>query len=668
LFARLEEAAATGIPGGRATGAEALRRAAVARAAGRHAEAKRRCLAVIDEARAAADGVLFGRAALELGSEIRAATIDPGLVEALREALALLGDRDPDLRCRLEGRLAGALQPAKDPQVPIQMARAAIAAARARGEPGLLGEVLHTAGSALVDLAPLAERLALGTELATLAESQGDSARALAAHARLALDTAEAGELAAFAEHVAEARRLSLDLGHPRRRWRALFLESMLALARGDVETSERCVVEVQQLADLTDDPGLARTLPAHVFYRDILLHRDERVRESVPGIAGALDGVPFGEAILTAVVMGAAARFEDVAGTRAPWARASRVPPFGELRLILAEAAALVATDEERRAQRDGLVPLAHAHVASGHVPVTYEGPVLRAIALLDASLGEHAAAAGKLASLLPPLRAAGFRAWVAQISYDLGRILADDGRVPEATAALREAVDLAAAIGMPGLLVRARARLERLDATAPPPAPASTPPCGPDDPRGEAARAQTNSPVEAPLLLAREGDVWRIEHQGRSVRVRHSRGVELLARLVERPGEEVHVLTLSSDGGGVLVEGDTGEALDTHALAAYRDRLAEIDAELDASQATGDLGRTARLRHEREAIDAELARSVGLHGRSRPNASASERARVNVQRRLKEAMGRIAVTDPDLGAHLQAAIHTGTFCCYRP
>jgi len=57
-----------------------------------------------------------------------------------------------------------------------------------------------------------------------------------------------------------------------------------------------------------------------------------------------------------------------------------------------------------------------------------------------------------------------------------------------------------------------------------------------------------------------------------------------------------------------------------------------------------------------------------VGLHGRVRPNASASERARVNVQRRLKEAVGRIADADPALGAHLAAALHTGTFCCYRP
>jgi len=37
-------------------------------------------------------------------------------------------------------------------------------------------------------------------------------------------------------------------------------------------------------------------------------------------------------------------------------------------------------------------------------------------------------------------------------------------------------------------------------------------------------------------------------------------------------------------------------------------------------------------------------------------------------VQRRLKEAIGRIAELDPALGRYLEQAVRTGTYCCFRP
>ena len=49
-------------------------------------------------------------------------------------------------------------------------------------------------------------------------------------------------------------------------------------------------------------------------------------------------------------------------------------------------------------------------------------------------------------------------------------------------------------------------------------------------------------------------------------------------------------------------------------------------------------------------------------------PRGSNVERARVNVQRRLKHAMQRIAEECPAAGKHLEWAIRTGSFCSYRP
>ena len=79
-------------------------------------------------------------------------------------------------------------------------------------------------------------------------------------------------------------------------------------------------------------------------------------------------------------------------------------------------------------------------------------------------------------------------------------------------------------------------------------------------------------------------------------------------------------------------------------------------------------DPARAARARAEREALADELARGVGLGGRERVAGAAAERARVNVQRRLKDALDRIAAADPALGKHLARSIKTGTFCSYEP
>jgi hypothetical protein len=142
----------------------------------------------------------------------------------------------------------------------------------------------------------------------------------------------------------------------------------------------------------------------------------------------------------------------------------------------------------------------------------------------------------------------------------------------------------------------------------------------------------------------------------------------MELLARLVERPGEELHVLALASDAGATLVEGDAGDVLDAQARREYQVRLAELDGELADAERDHDLGRKTRLGRERDALETELSRAVGLGGRSRAAASATERARVNAQRRLKDAIARISDVDVALGARLGAAVHTGTYCCFRP
>ena len=130
---------------------------------GAGARSRALCLAAAGAARQLGDPDRLARAALAYGAELRIAVVDPILVALLEEALAAL-EATPaaasaadslrlGLRVRVMARLAAAKQPAPDPQVPIGLARAAIALARGLKDPETLLVTLHSAGSALVDYA-----------------------------------------------------------------------------------------------------------------------------------------------------------------------------------------------------------------------------------------------------------------------------------------------------------------------------------------------------------------------------------------------------------------------------------------------------------------------------------------------------------------------------------
>jgi len=44
------------------------------------------------------------------------------------------------------------------------------------------------------------------------------------------------------------------------------------------------------------------------------------------------------------------------------------------------------------------------------------------------------------------------------------------------------------------------------------------------------------------------------------------------------------------------------------------------------------------------------------------------TERARVNVQRRLRDAIKRVTAQCPAAGRHLDRSVRTGTYCKYDP
>jgi hypothetical protein len=106
----------------------------------------------------------------------------------------------------------------------------------------------------------------------------------------------------------------------------------------------------------------------------------------------------------------------------------------------------------------------------------------------------------------------------------------------------------------------------------------------------------------------------------------------------------------------------------IDATARDAYRNRLAEIDAELDEADQHADTARSTRLVEERDALVEQLTGAYGLGGRTRRTGTTAERARTAVRSRIRDAMRRIEAAHPALGRHLSRSIRTGTFCVYQP
>jgi pimeloyl-ACP methyl ester carboxylesterase len=204
---------------------------------------------------------------------------------------------------------------------------------------------------------------------------------------------------------------------------------------------------------------------------------------------------------------------------------------------------------------------------------------------------------------------------------------------------------------------------------------------------PPADSAKSQSAS-EEQGGVFRREGEFWTIACWDKTFRLKDVRGLAYIAYLLGHPREELHVLSLASNSGSsqdALPEtsngeeathsdltvgrmSDAGEMLDAQAKADYKRRTAELREQLEEARELNQLERVDQLEEEIEDLVRELSRAVGLGGRDRRAASASERARINVTRAIKVALERIAEHNPALAALLTSGIRTGTFCSYTP
>ncbi|BDG05646.1 ATP-binding protein [Anaeromyxobacter oryzae] len=570
---------------------------------------------------------IFARAALARGAEFMSGGVDPRLVELLEAALRL-GPGSEALRAQVTARLAAAMMPTLHAERPLALAREAIAQARAVGDPRVLAQVLSTARGAFTPAQDLDERLGLDRELASLAAAIGDRILAVQAHGRLALLAVEEGDPGAVEVQLRIQRELADATRVPQHQLRAASTRLLWATLRGDEEEVARAEREVCELVHRVDDQRGLAVLEAN-------RHARARLRGDTDEASAALARM---EALLAPDPMGA---------WSSPIRRAAALADQGRL--------------EEARCELSRFAPEGPLAALSAL------GPALLGLALpICLRLGDAEVLRSMYERLLPfGARNAvnvGLLVCDGPVAYHLGCLAERLGDRDQAAAHLREAVALCRHCGFGLLEDRARRALEALGPGAPARAPEAEPP-----PR-----------------LHQDGEFWTLSHGGRQARLRDSKGLHYLAALLRDPGRELHVgdlVTLAAaqaDASGVAElrasglavdgPGDAGELLDARAKAAYRRRLEQLKDALEDAEERGDREGVARLEHERDVLASELARAVGLGGRDRRASSISERARVNVQRRIRDVLTRVAEVDPALARHLELHVKTGVFCSWKP
>ncbi|HTV19755.1 MAG TPA: AAA family ATPase [Polyangiaceae bacterium] len=676
---------------------------------GRRDRAELACARAVELARSLGDGELLARAALALGAESHLGSTDLTITRLLERALVALPEEDGALRALVSARLAAARQPALDPEAPMALARDAVAMARRLADATLRLQVIHAALGALMDFAPAEERAVLNAEALELATQLGDRPRALSAAQRLAFDRIELGDGVGFEQALARHEVLAAEVGQPRYGWVPAMFRAMRADWQGDRSRADYWEAEARSIREQGGGEGAA-LVPERALCR-ALLHLDE--------------------GCLAQFVAGRAARSADASGTiwlsalQATWrgqpdaagAGLDTLAARGLGRFVGRPASSALGVDRGASPHDGAAVAsdLASSHaIGLGylHMPeiavelACHRGDVAWANALyaellpsagkpfLVTTLGfslhgsvDHALMrlsavaqswdvarrhASNAIELCSRLRA---RPLLARIHLDAcTHACAERERVTSsaqhaeltraATEHLGRARALARELGWNDWLDRCASAERALQDT-----PGRVEP--PDEPRPGAARGDAGgdrgSAASGALRLVLEGEYWTLTAGAELCRIADGRGMQMLARLVEQPGRELHVLELSGSALGVAGS-DAGEVLDGRARAEYQGRLRELKLELDEAEAFNDMGRRERLAAEAEALVRELSRGFGLGGRSRRSASVVERARVNVRRRLTLALRHIRAASPALGEHLEASLRTGVRCVYLP
>ncbi len=584
-------------------------------------------------ARVSGDGELMAEAALVYGAELLGGRTDPQMIQLLENALAALPEEPSSLRARCLARLGSALVPGSPDRHmrALGLAREAIAMSDALGDDETRYRVLQWAIPAVGFTIPASERAPYVRLLVDFAERLDDPVGALRARHLMLIHAVEEGSARSALDALG---RTVHTLGRPYYAWRLPLGRAIVALSEGRLDEAKR---EADSMWQAGGEVGVQWVEPMWALMQLSLMYAYEDPNALVE-LDPRSDSIVQGTAFRSYFFAWHSAMRRDLDGARRHLAESPQIPTRGPLALAAGEVAYRLGD----RALAEKVLDVARQDGEPHKNPFVWGpsgamcgGPTALVLARCARTVGEVDEAMALLETGIHQC-ARSFPAHRAQMERDLAELLLERGDRERARDHLARARVLGEQCGM-------RYFVEHLPTVDAP--------------------AKSSSPAIA-VSLSREGDTWQLAGLGHTVRLEDRKGVHYLERLLREPNRELHVLDLI----GVDDAGDAGAVLDGKAKAAYRARLDTLREELEEARRFGDRGRIEKYEAELDAIAEQLARGVGLGGRDRKAASGAERARVNVQRRLRDVLDRVEKHAPALGRWLTASIRTGTYCSYVP
>ncbi|MFH1731566.1 MAG: hypothetical protein ABIF82_07935 [Planctomycetota bacterium] len=206
------------------------------------------------------------------------------------------------------------------------------------------------------------------------------------------------------------------------------------------------------------------------------------------------------------------------------------------------------------------------------------------------------------------------------------------------------------------------------------------------------ERVKEETGLPTEPGPVFRKQGENWMLHYDGKTVYAKARIGLEYIAHVLANPGKTTSVMSLqnaaavaSPSGGQMLVswnlDGSGGPAgggsyglrseelvTDAAALKECKERLRDLEEEIEQAEAENNEGLVCGLKEERAKLVQYVQAGAGLRGRLRKVADSREKARKAVSNAISRAISVIFKHHDVLGRHLRNAIRTGNEVVYDP
>ncbi len=567
---------------------------------GDRALARAVCQRALDLARPLGLSELFARAVVAYGGGWWGSTevlqfespeqdaFDDSFARLLEEALAMRGDCDRALRARLLSRLALQRYFAWPLARRAAATDEAVAVARALGDTDALAEVLVNKWAAVIAPGNERARLAIAREVIELGDNGGRPAALPAGLSSYAINLLELGECEEFPAAVARLEGHAERSRHLGALWAAGLLRAARALWEGRFGEVEGLAREALRIGRACQRPALL-TFSLQMRALQIELGRRDELEGIAPFWRFGADRYPTMLSTRAAVAF-LYRQLGQVAEARADFERAAAGdfvagwladPTWLATMTELAEVCVYLGDRPRAAILYDLLWPHARLNAMGAFSTFSY-GAVARPLGMLATLLERWPEAEAHFELALERNRSLRAAPLTARTQVAYARMLGARGAAGDdarALAQVQAAFTAAHALGMRPLADEAAALRDQLAAAG---AVAGVTDAAEFEwDTGSAGHtAALPSTLPAERIFRRFGEFWMVGYAEETLRLKHTKGLDYIAQLLRRAGEEIHAADLVSAAAGASGERPQAERARvnvTRAIAAVLKKMAE-------------------------------------------------------------------------------------------